>query len=49
MTINAWYDPTTKTYNVIYDGKRYTRTSYTAAKTLIDSLLINLTAKTLYA
>ena len=49
MTINAWYDPKAKTYNVMYDGRRYTRSSYTGAKELIDGLLMNMTAVALYA
>ena len=49
MTINAWYDPKAKVYTVMYDGRRYTRSSYTSAKELIDSLLVNMTAKSMFA
>lgn len=42
MTMNVYFEPKNNAYHVRYNGKHYTRTSYTAAKELIDSLLPNL-------
>ena len=37
MSLNVWYAD--NTYNVHYNGKRYQRRSYVAAKELIESLI----------
>ena len=42
--MNVWFTPSNNTYHIRYDGKHYTRSSYTAAKELIDTLLPNLVA-----
>jgi hypothetical protein len=49
MTINVWFNSKTNEYNVKYGGKHYVRTSYTAAKELIDQLIPNMVAVTKYA
>lgn len=42
MSLNVWYADST--YNVHYNGKRYRRKSYMAAKELIESLIANMVA-----
>lgn len=42
MSINVWYNAKTKEYNVMYNGKRYTRSSYVMAKELIESFMANM-------
>lgn len=42
--MNVWFNAKTNTYHILYEGKQYTRKSFTAAKELIDSLLPNMVA-----
>ena len=40
MSMNVWFK--NETYYIQYDGKRYERKSYLAAKELIDSFVANM-------
>ena len=47
--MNVWYNSETNEYNIQYNGQRYVRTDYIAAKDLIEMLLPNMVAVAKYA